>query len=336
MTGQSESESESLEVSVLCENEAKSGVKRVRSTFMCSYGDCNAVFNRQFRLNRHLRQHSGERPFVCPKSGCLRAFSCKSYLHKHLQRPHNLNSCDDNKEEPQKTGEEVVNKSRKQYVCNDCRKCFKTKFQLKIHGFQHSGVKPFECNKCDKQLATKSKLKSHMKTHDGYACGREGCDYKTYKWSELRKHISVSHRVSHRCDSCDKVFSSLFNLNFHQKNIHSNESHKIVCTYDNCGKTYSNESNLKTHIRSKHMKQLFECSEEGCDKSFLHKKSLTKHLENHSAPQMPNAKNADKIYRRKVSKASELTAIELNESQTKQIMDSDFLFRSETQSLTQE
>ncbi|CAG2107197.1 unnamed protein product [Medioppia subpectinata] len=298
---------------------------------MCKHtriDDCNAVFNRLYRLNRHLRRHSGERPFVCPISGCFRAFSCKSYLTKHLKRPHNTDNAD-KAEELVQSSDAKVKKCYKQYVCKDCDKVFKTKFQFKMHCFQHSGVKPFECDKCDQRFVTKAKLKSHLKTHDGYACAREGCDYKTFKWSELRKHIAVFHRVYLKCDSCDKLFKNSFNLHLHQKNIHLSENHKIVCTYANCGKSYSNESNLKTHIRTTHEKQLFECTQEGCDKTFLHKKSLAKHLETHSKPLIIKAKNADKIYRKKRSEASKLTSIALNESQTKQILDFDFEFRNE-------
>jgi len=108
-----------------------------------------------------------------------------------------------------------------------------------------------------------------------------------------------------------------------------NESHKIVCNYDNCGKTYSNESNLKTHIRTKHKKQLFECTQQDCHKTFKHKKSLAKHLDEHSKPQTPKAKDVNKIYRKKSSKASKLTSIELNETQTKEVMDFDFKFRND-------
>lgn len=213
---------------------------------------------------------------MCPIEGCLRSFTCKTYLSKHVKRPHNTEG-DDKIEKP-------VLKSPKQYICSECQKCFKTKFQLRIHCYQHSGLKPFECQKCDKRFATQTKLKSHTKTHDGYACGREGCDYKSFKWSELRKHISVSHKISFKCEVCQKAFTNGYNLNLHKEVIHLDTKDKFVCSYDNCGHSYYRKSSLKTHIRTKHEKKMLSCPQEGCLLTFAHKKSLKHHIENHSKP----------------------------------------------------
>ena len=213
---------------------------------------------------------------MCAVDGCDRSFTCKSYLKKHQTRPH----CQQN------SGQPLV-KARKEYICNECdpRKSFKTKFQLKLHNYQHSGQKPFHCDKCDKQFVTKTKLKSHLKTHEGYICGREGCDFKTCKWSELRKHIADRHKCF-RCDDCLKTFANSNNLETHKETIHLKIKQNIVCTYDNCDKTYSRKSNLMTHIRAEHEKHLFKCTEQSCPMSFLYKKSLLKHLDNHFNPKV--------------------------------------------------
>ena len=219
---------------------------------------------------------------MCPLSGCLRSFTCKTYLSKHLKRPHNIENKD--------IEEESVLKSPKQYICGECEKSFKTKFQLRIHSYQHSGQKPFECKKCDKRFATQTKLKSHLKTHEGYVCGREECDYKTCKWSELRKHVSIEHKNCLKCEVCNKSFTNGYNLNLHKQTIHSNPNEKIVCSYENCNKSYSRKSNLMTHIRVEHEKQVFKCPKEECLMTFLHKKSLDKHLDNHSKPKIEKPK----------------------------------------------
>jgi hypothetical protein len=62
MTGQSESESDSIDV-----KEKKNSLKinnklKVKSDlqYVCTFGDCDHVFKRLYRLQRHLRQHLGQ------------------------------------------------------------------------------------------------------------------------------------------------------------------------------------------------------------------------------------------------------------------------------------
>lgn len=220
-----------------------------------------------------------KRPFICRVDGCERSFTCKTYLNKHMKRPHN----NDNK---QKT--KPQEKAHKQYNCVECEKVFKTKFQLRIHSYVHSGQKPFNCDKCDKQFVTQSKLKSHLKTHEGYACGRDGCDFVASKWTQLRKHIAVVHKACHECDLCNKKFNNNYNLNLHKEIIHSETKHKILCTFEGCDRSYARKSSLMTHIRSAHNGEQHKCTQEGCDKVFSYKKSLILHLDNHLKPKPVN------------------------------------------------
>ncbi|ODV90903.1 hypothetical protein CANCADRAFT_24611, partial [Tortispora caseinolytica NRRL Y-17796] len=65
------------------------GRKRGRSpkVFRCSgYGDCNMSFTRSEHLARHVRKHTGERPFKC--SVCARMFSRMDNLRQHRHAVH--------------------------------------------------------------------------------------------------------------------------------------------------------------------------------------------------------------------------------------------------------
>ncbi|KAF7331295.1 hypothetical protein MKEN_00006600 [Mycena kentingensis (nom. inval.)] len=67
-----------------------SAAKRYRSapakTFQCSgYGDCAMVFSRSEHLARHIRKHTGERPFQCH---CGKQFSRLDNLRQHAQTVH--------------------------------------------------------------------------------------------------------------------------------------------------------------------------------------------------------------------------------------------------------
>ena len=65
MTGQSESETDVISVNDLEESKEKHEKGRNKKCadghqFLCSYDKCTAVFNRMYRLKRHMRQHTGE------------------------------------------------------------------------------------------------------------------------------------------------------------------------------------------------------------------------------------------------------------------------------------
>ncbi|GAW03729.1 rna polymerase ii transcription [Lentinula edodes] len=67
-----------------------SATKRSRptpsKTFQCrNYGDCRMVFSRSEHLARHIRKHTGERPFTCH---CGKNFSRLDNLRQHAQTVH--------------------------------------------------------------------------------------------------------------------------------------------------------------------------------------------------------------------------------------------------------
>jgi hypothetical protein len=59
-----------------------------RNLFVCHFENCNRQFKRHEHLKRHIRSHTGERPYVCNNPGCGKSFSRSDHLTQHLRSAH--------------------------------------------------------------------------------------------------------------------------------------------------------------------------------------------------------------------------------------------------------
>lgn len=131
----------------------------------CKY--CPSTFSTPSKLERHLRTHTKDRPFMCDFKNCGKSFSDKRNLDGH----------------------KALHSDEFNFNCHDCGKKFKTKNQLKQHGKSHGTSTPYICEICSKAYKYKSTLIFHLKKHNGYSCPY--CQKDCEKPVQLIKHKKI-------------------------------------------------------------------------------------------------------------------------------------------------
>uniref|UniRef100_A0A8C7ZKA2 Zinc finger protein 64 homolog (mouse) n=1 Tax=Oryzias sinensis TaxID=183150 RepID=A0A8C7ZKA2_9TELE len=220
---------------------------------------CHKRFSRRDKLNMHSRSHTGERPHKCKL--CPYAAADSSSLKKHLrihydERPFKCQICPyASRNSSQLTVHLRSHTGDAPFQCQQCDAKFKINSDLKRHVRIHSGEKPFKCDFCEYRCTMKGNLKSHVQirhsSEDSLQCAL--CDFKCAGKAALRQHAR-QHRPAQplQCSTCTYSCSSKGALKVHER-IHS-EDRPFKCHF--CGFSSKQLSNLAIHKKKCHSEAL--------------------------------------------------------------------------------
>ena len=218
--------------------------------------ECKTTFTEEGSLKRHIRVHTGEKPYSCAQ--CPESFRLTNHRDRH-QAEHSGNLL---------------------YKCDLCHASLISASGLRRHKTTHSTETPFSCYQCGKSFKSAHLVTSHKRTHDGakpYKC--KHCE-KYFARSSNRRGHERRHGISSdnkkpfliRCLDCDKGFPDHSNLKRHQA-THSNER-PFQC--NQCGKAFKFKDDMKRHQLIHNEERNYPCGE--CEKRFKQASALYGHI----------------------------------------------------------
>lgn len=266
-----------------------------QKTLKCPYEGCDKAFNRQARLDEHIRSHTNSRPFTCPHPPCTKAFLRASHLKHHVKSAHTdirdykctWHGCDAKFATGTRLRRHVqAHEVKEKFTCHGypgCNQTFRKQETLDRHILSaHKNIKPFQCTEldsrtglpCTKAYDTAENLRTHQRSKH---------DPTRFSCSEC---IAKNAAIAANAEEVDpEELEEAFFATYGEFQAHVAEKHPPTCSF--CPTSFGTNKELTRHLEIQHgiltnkasdNVAVFPCTHPGCGKQFTKKGNLNVHV----------------------------------------------------------
>ncbi|KAM8860744.1 zinc finger protein 423 [Synchiropus picturatus] len=229
----------------------QTGSQSFMEVYSCPYCTNSPIFGSLLKLTKHIKENHKNIPLANNKRQAKMAELSPASSDVEISSPKRQRPGGDSTPSAGGNGD---------YPCNQCELRFSSfeGFQAHLKSHLEMLLRRQSCPQCNKEdFESQEALLQHLTLHytttsTQYVC--ESCDKQFSSVDDLQKHLLDMHTfVLYHCTLCQEVFDSKVSIQVHLAVKHSNEKKLFRCTA--CAWDFRKETDLQLHVKHSHLGQ---------------------------------------------------------------------------------